>query len=100
MELSVYAVLVITIERLLARTSPTTSSFLASASAFLFRLLGSDENTSREFSLIVGLVFASADVSSSPDLRFDPLDGIVMYVHDGLQQVQRTGTARGLASVE
>lgn len=45
-------------------------------------------------------MFASACASSFPDLRFDPLRGIVMSDHDVLQQVQRIDTFRGLDSVE
>lgn len=44
-------------------------------------------------------MFAFARASSSPDLRFSPLGGIVVSSHEGMQQVQRSDIARGLDSV-
>jgi hypothetical protein len=97
--LSVYAILMLTIAIFLALTSPSPSPSSASASVFVLRLLGSDENVPRELLLTIEVEFASAGTSSSPDLRFDLLGGILVPGHGVMQQVHRTDINRGLDSV-
>ena len=70
MELTVCAFLALTRKLFLALTSP--SPLASSVLAVFFRLLGSSESVSCELTLAVG-------VSSSPDLRIDPLGGIVVF---------------------
>jgi hypothetical protein len=85
----------LTIKIFLALTSPPPSPSPSSASAFFFHLSGSGENVSCELLLIVTAMFAPAGILSSPGLRFDPLGGIMMSGHDGMQQVQRIVIAQG-----
>ena len=77
MDFSVHAVLTLTRKTFLALTSRALS--VSSVLALFFRPLGSNESVSRELTLAVGVVFAFAGDSSSPDLRFDLLGGIVAF---------------------
>jgi hypothetical protein len=99
-KLSVCAVLAVTGKPFLVLTSPSPSA--SSTSAFFFRFLGSNESVSCEPTLTAGVVCAFASASSSPNLRFDLLGGIVVFGHreNRRQQLHSVDLVRGLDNVQ